>query len=176
MITDDMVLEAYTDGGCRNYDGKTHPLDNGRIGIWMPQEDRHYAFKIEPSNSYQCEYQAIIAAMKLAYAMRRRRLRIYTDAQLAQRQIIYLVMGDTERGYDCSHPEAVPLLNEVERLSHLFSHFEVVHIPRKQNKVADRLCFLAMSKTPIASPSLWDPPTAIDMLYRHTRAKEENAA
>ena len=77
------------------------------------------------------EYQALLAALEHASANRYARVRVLTDSELLARQIggLYKVRSDDLR----------PLHEKARELISGFESFRIRHVPREQNREADRL-------------------------------------
>jgi ribonuclease HI len=84
------------------------------------------------------EYQALIHALR--YALRRgaRRVRVFSDSQLVVRQI--------DGSYRVKHPDMRPLHAEAMALLARFEDASVSHVPREQNRDADRLANRALDE------------------------------
>jgi ribonuclease HI len=81
------------------------------------------------------EYSALIAALEEARSMRLRRLQVRTDSQLLHRQItgVYRVKNEALRD----------LFLRVVRLMKEFEDVHIEHIPREENRGADKLARFA---------------------------------
>jgi len=65
-----------------------------------------------------------------------RRLRVESDSELLVRQM--------QGRYRVKSPDLRPLHERAERLARGFEHFEIAHVPRKENREADRLVNAAL--------------------------------
>ncbi len=82
------------------------------------------------------EYQALLHALRWALAQGARRLTIRSDSELIVRQV---------RGvYRVKHPALVPLYREARELIGRFEAVTLEHVPREENREADRLANLAL--------------------------------
>jgi ribonuclease HI len=82
------------------------------------------------------EYQALLHALRWALAQGARRLTIRSDSELVVRQV---------RGvYRVKHPALIPLYREAMGLIGRFEAVKLEHVPREQNREADRLANLAL--------------------------------
>jgi len=82
------------------------------------------------------EYTALVTALEEALAMKCRRVRVFTDSELLQRQMtgVYRVKN-----------EAIKTLHErAMRLANAFEAFAIERIPREMNKGADKLARMAV--------------------------------
>jgi ribonuclease HI len=77
------------------------------------------------------EYEALVHALRRAREMAIAAVSVYTDSQLVANQILglYRVKNDRLRRY----------LQEAQRLIRDFNSFEIRHIPREKNRLADEL-------------------------------------
>lgn len=122
-------LVCYVDG---SVEGNPGP---GAIGVVM--EDSHgtpveaWGEAIGHCTNNQAEYQALLAALRKARRLGARSVTVRSDSQLLVRQ----VLGE----YKVRDAKLKPLHEEARRLIRAFESFEIVHIPREQNRAADRL-------------------------------------
>ncbi|MBI3028424.1 MAG: ribonuclease HI family protein [Candidatus Rokubacteria bacterium] len=79
----------------------------------------------------QAEYQALLAALRKARRLGAKTVTVRSDSQLLVRQFL----GE----YKVRDAKLKPLHEEARRLARAFPSFEIVHIPREQNRAADRL-------------------------------------
>ena len=79
---------------------------------------------------------ALIAALKEAIGLGAREVDIKLDSQLVVRQI----NGE----YRVKKAHLKPLYRQVRHLQSLLEGYTITHIPREQNKEADRLANLAL--------------------------------
>ncbi len=80
----------------------------------------------------------MIAALRLALEMDVRRIELFTDSQLIQRQVTGV--------YRVKQAHLRELFDEVKMLARRFAHFEIHHVPRAENKQADALANRAMDE------------------------------
>nr|XP_043611871.1 uncharacterized protein LOC122583543 [Erigeron canadensis] len=83
----------------------------------------------------EAEYEALLAGLRMARDMKIRSIQVYVDSQLVARQ----VKGE----YEAKQETTQKYLRKVQELRESFSHFEIEHIRRSQNKKADALSKLA---------------------------------
>ncbi len=79
----------------------------------------------------QAEYQALLAALRKSRRLGAKHVTVCSDSQLLVRQFL----GE----YKVRDAKLKPLHEEARRLARAFESFEIVHIPREQNRAADRL-------------------------------------
>ena len=84
------------------------------------------------------EYQGLINGLLFALEQGARRVRVFSDSELVVRQI--------EGRYKVKHPSMVPLHREARDLLRRFAHWTVVHVPREQNREADKLANRALDE------------------------------
>lgn len=84
----------------------------------------------------QAEYRAIIAALEKALALGARQVELNSDSELVVRQI---------KGQYRVRKEALrPLYQRVKELQSRLEGFTIKHIPRQQNREADKLANAAL--------------------------------
>nr|XP_043633165.1 uncharacterized protein LOC122604341 [Erigeron canadensis] len=125
------VWKLYTDGAASS-DG----CEAGLMLISPEGKEFTYAlrFEFEVTNN-EAEYEALLAGLQIARDMKIRNLQVYVDSQLVANQ----VKGD----YKAKQITTKLYLQKVRELMECFSHFEIEHIRRNQNKRADALSKLA---------------------------------
>jgi len=84
----------------------------------------------------QAEYQAVIAALQKAISLGADRVVLRADSELVVRQL-------TGR-YRVKKAVLKPLYQQAGQLLSRFQGFTVTHVPREQNKEADRLASAAL--------------------------------
>lgn len=130
-----MIL-IHTDGGCRGNPGP------GGYGVIILCDKLVVEIKgrIERCTNNQAEYHALIAALK--WAVEHDVIDVVlirSDSQLMVRQM--------QGVYRCKSEELKPLQAEARRLSLLLKRIPVYeHIPREENRRADKLANLAMDE------------------------------
>jgi ribonuclease HI len=93
--------------------------------------------RIGHATNNQAEYAAIIAALEAAVSLGAEEVELRADSELVVKQLIgrYKVKKATLR----------PLYQKVVRLSGALKTFSITHIPRTQNRAADRLANKALA-------------------------------
>jgi ribonuclease HI len=128
-----MELTAHTDGGSRGNPGPAafgYTIEeNGTI------IDRHSEYIGETTNNV-AEYSAFVAVLKRMRDLGAEGITIYSDSELAVRQINGL--------YRVKNAGLLPYYTEVMALSRSFRSFRVIHIPREKNSIADGLANKAL--------------------------------
>jgi ribonuclease HI len=84
------------------------------------------------------EYQALLHALRYAIAHGARRLKVFSDSELVVRQI--------SGAYRVRHPDMIGLHREAAELMRRFEEVSVSHVPRAQNREADRLANQALDE------------------------------
>lgn len=122
------LLEIYTDGASRGNPG------NAGIGIIIKRSGQivwQLSKNIGETTNNVAEYYAIIYALQQALILHAGHVLLRTDSELVCRQC--------QGAYQVKHPEIRRLFDQVEHLRHGFHSFRIEHIPREQNREADRL-------------------------------------
>ncbi|MFC1931481.1 ribonuclease HI family protein [Chloroflexota bacterium] len=86
----------------------------------------------------QAEYRAIIAVLEKAVELGTTHVELNSDSELAVKQINGI--------YRVKNAELRPLYQQVKRLQSSLEGFNITHIPRRQNKEADRLTNVALDR------------------------------
>ncbi|MEK7076677.1 MAG: ribonuclease HI family protein [Patescibacteria group bacterium] len=125
----DQKLIIYTDGGSRNNPGHAAAgfvVGSHEYGEYLGERTNNYA-----------EYMAVILALKKAKHLlggkkaEEAELEVRMDSELVARQL-----GGK---YKIKEPDLKPLFVDVWNLKMDFKKVEFAHIPREQNKRADRM-------------------------------------
>ncbi|MFC1679833.1 ribonuclease HI family protein [Elusimicrobiota bacterium] len=131
-----MKLKIYVDGACRGNPGPASfgvciQDDSGKT----VREERGY---IGETTNNVAEYTAMLEALRLAVGMGGTELTVHSDSQLMVRQLmgVYRVKNDRLRTY----------LLKIQNLRRGFTSVEFVHVPREENKRADRLANEALDE------------------------------
>jgi probable phosphoglycerate mutase len=149
---------AYIDGGSRGNPGVAGygvavQDENGEpvAGLSQPLGIR--------TNNF-AEYSALIGALKYALANGYDGLRAYADSELMVRQINGV--------YKVKSPDLQPLFREAKALISKLKSFSIHHVPREQNREADRLANLAMDGGQAKEPAREMTPRSLRMpaVYR----------
>jgi len=125
---------AYIDGGSRGNPGiagyGVHVVDGqGQTAASLSEP-----LGIKTNNV--AEYSALIAALKFALSKHCLKLKVFADSELLVRQINGV--------YRVKNPDLKILFDEARSLIAGLKSFSVHHIPREENREADRLANLAM--------------------------------
>ena len=129
-------LIIHTDGGARGNPGPA------AIGAILATEDGEIVAEISRvigrATNNQAEYQAVVAALDKASALKAQELHFYLDSELVVKQL--------NREYKVKNKELIPLFVSVYNKTLQFKKVKFTHIPREQNKAADALVNQALDK------------------------------
>ena len=92
--------------------------------------------KLGQATNNLAEYQALLAALKLASDLKAEKVLIKSDSELVVKQMT----GQ----YKVKNANLRPLFLEAKKISSQFKTFYITHIPREQNKIADSLANAAL--------------------------------
>jgi ribonuclease HI len=129
---DDLVI--HIDGASRGNPGEA------AFGIQVKDGEQVtdlYGYLGSTTNNV-AEYQALLHALKHALGRGARRVEIRSDSELVVRQV--------SGRYQVKHPGLKPLHREAMELLQRFERARVCHVPREQNRDADRLANLALDQ------------------------------
>ena len=122
-----MKAKIYTDGGARGNPGP------GGIGVVIKCNDKILEFSkfIGNSTNNQAEYKAVILALEEAKKLKIQEIDFYSDSEL--------IVNQLNRKYKIKNKDLSFLFIQVWNLSLNFKKITFTHIPREQNKEADKL-------------------------------------
>jgi ribonuclease HI len=129
-------LVIHTDGAARGNPGPA------AIGVTIKDENGNPVATISRcigrTTNNQAEYRAIITSLETAISIGGTQVSLYTDSELAVRQINgrYRVKSQTLK----------PLHHRVKELAQKIECFTATHVVREQNKEADSLANRALGK------------------------------
>ena len=121
-------LELYIDGASKGNPGPSS------IGVVICQEGRtikNIASCIGRATNNVAEYTALIYALQEALILKAESVKINTDSQLLYRQI--------NKVYKIKSPNIIGLYNQAVHLMSAFKKVAINHIPRENNRGADKL-------------------------------------
>jgi probable phosphoglycerate mutase len=97
-----------------------------------------HAGYLGPATNNVAEYHGLLEALRLAAERGATTVEVRADSELVVRQM--------QGRYRVRHPALLPLWQEAVRLSRSFPSFRIVHVPRGENKDADRLVNAALDR------------------------------
>ena len=130
-----MELTAHTDGASRGNPGPAAFAYTIEKDGAIIEEHAEYIGK---TTNNIAEYTAFLAVIKRMKSLGAGEITIYSDSELAVRQINGL--------YRVKNAGLFPLYQEIMTLSHEFALFRVIHIRREKNILADKLANAALDK------------------------------
>lgn len=128
-----MIYKVYCDGGAR---GNPGPAGAGVVIVTPDGQVRNYKKFLGQKTNNQAEYQALIFGLQRAKALGAKEAECYLDSQLVTEQ--------ANRKFKIKNPDLAPLFVKVWNLTLSFKKVTFKHIPREQNKGADKLVNLAI--------------------------------
>jgi ribonuclease HI len=127
-------LVIYTDGASLGNPGLA------AIGAVIKDEQGKLMARISQpigqATNNQAEYRAIIAALEKAVSLGASEVVLNSDSELVVKQI--------NGRYRVKKPSLKPLYQKVKQLQSQLQDFSIAHIPRQQNREADRLANRAL--------------------------------
>jgi ribonuclease HI len=133
----DKALSLFTDGACRGNPGQggAGAVLVGRNGEVVGTAKK---FLGHCTNNI-AEYQALILGLGEALGQGATAISIYLDSELLVRQIQGI--------YRVKNPDLKPLMAEIRDLLDRFDIWQVEHVPRSENALADGLANEAIDET-----------------------------
>lgn len=127
-------VTIFTDGASRGNPGPS------AIGAVIKNEQGHVLTRISQrigqTTNNQAEYRAIITALEEAIRLGGRQVELNSDSELVVRQV--------KGKYRVKNAALKPLYQQVKQLESRLESFTINHIPREQNKEADKLANTAL--------------------------------
>ena len=127
-------VTIWVDGASRGNPGQA------AIGVVIKDEQGKIIARISrcigTTTNNQAEYRAIIAALEKAIELGITRVEIKSDSELVVRQL--------NGRYRVRKAELKPLFQKASQLCGSLEGFAITHIPREQNREADRLANAAL--------------------------------
>lgn len=128
------VLDVWTDGASRGNPGPA------AIGVLFAQQGGPrlcvYCEAIGKATNNVAEYRAVLKALEIASGWGVRKVRLNLDSELVARQLT----GQ----YRVKSQDLLPFYRQIVQLSRRLSGFEVRHVRRERNAVADGLANAAL--------------------------------
>ncbi|MEX0785029.1 MAG: ribonuclease HI family protein [Dehalococcoidia bacterium] len=127
---------AYADGACR---GNPGPASYGVVVYDDAGRTLHESsHAIGHATNNQAEYRGVIAALEAALGLGAETVELRVDSELVARQL--------SGRYRVRNPKLIPLHNRILALRERFQRVVIAHVPRKMNKVADKLANEALDR------------------------------
>ncbi|GBD35275.1 14.7 kDa ribonuclease H-like protein [bacterium HR36] len=130
-----MTLTIHIDGAARGNPGPAAFaavfLQDGQLLL----EEKQFVGK---TTNNVAEYLALLHALRRAAQMGARRLHIFSDSELLVRQMTGV--------YQVRDPKLRQLYEQAQELVRQFEEVRLTHVPRKQNRQADKLCNQALDE------------------------------
>ncbi len=127
-------VTTWVDGASRGNPGRA------AIGVIINDEQGELMARISQrigtTTNNQAEYRAIIAALEKAIELGATHVVINSDSELVVRQL--------NGRYRVKNAHLKPLYQKIKQLQSSLEEFTITHIPREQNKEADRLANKAL--------------------------------
>ncbi|MDP2598222.1 MAG: ribonuclease HI family protein [Candidatus Liptonbacteria bacterium] len=134
-------IVAYTDGGARGNPGPA------AIGVVVGEKE--YSEYIGEHTNNRAEYEAVVFALKkIKQLIGKTKAK---EAEVEVRMDSELVVRQLTGKYKILEEDLQPLFLEVWNLRLDFKNVDFVHIPREQNKKADKLVNRALDAMRVAS-------------------------
>ncbi len=124
-----MTVVAYADGASRGNPGLA---SYGVVVYDADGRELHTGARaLGRATNNQAEYQGVIAALEAALGLGAREVELRMDSELVIRQL--------SGRYKVRNPGLIPLHKRILALRERFDRVTLVHVPRAQNRVADKL-------------------------------------
>jgi ribonuclease HI len=145
---------AYIDGGSRGNPGIAgYGVDvQDENGVSVASLSENLGIR---TNNF-AEYSALIGALRYALVNGYDGVRAYADSELMVRQINGV--------YKVKSPDLQTLFREAKALISKLKSFSLHHVPREQNREADRLANLAMDRGQAKEPAREATPRSLRMM------------
>jgi ribonuclease HI len=124
-----MKAVAYADGASR---GNPGPSSYGVVVYDEDGKELHRSSRaLGHATNNQAEYRGAIAALEAALGLGAREIELRMDSELVVRQLA--------GRYKVRNPKLIPLHHRVLALRSHFEKVRIEHVPRTENRVADKL-------------------------------------
>lgn len=129
-------IEVFVDGGSRGNPGSA----GGGFGIFRGGKLAHKGSEyFGDRTNNQAEYLALRLALRETYGkFPDLKIKCYMDSQLVVEQM--------NGNYKVKSADLRPIYEEVRRIADQFKHFQISHVRREQNQLADDLANQAMDR------------------------------
>lgn len=120
-------ITIHTDGGAR---GNPGPAGIGAVLQYNDQQEHLKEYIGEATNN-QAEYRAVLMALERAAVLGAKDVTVYLDSELVQQQL--------SGNYKVKNQDLAALFVKIWNLSQRFTKIKYIHVPRSENKLADKL-------------------------------------
>lgn len=128
--------QLFTDGASK---GNPGPAGAGWVLINDQNSDSVKEGKyLGQATNNEAEYQALILGLQRALSRGVQEIRIHMDSELLVRQL--------NGHYRVKNPRLALFFHQVQDLLLKFSKYDIIHIPREQNREADRMANEAIKR------------------------------
>lgn len=121
-------MDIYIDGAAK---GNPGPAGIGVILCHDGNVIKNISRHIGNTTNNVAEYTALIYALQEALMLKVSKIKVWTDSELLYKQL--------QGQYKVKHQNLKPLFEQLQHLLKGFASFEIQHIPREQNRGADKL-------------------------------------
>lgn len=129
----------YADGASR---GNPGPSAIGAVIINEAGQSVHQlSRRIGHATNNEAEYKAAIAALEAALGLGVTHVKLYMDSELVVRQL--------QGRYRVRNPRLLTLWNRLQQLRQRLTGFQVEHLPREHNRLADALANQALNRASV---------------------------
>ena len=129
--------QLFTDGA-----SKGNPGPAGAGWVLINDQNSHSVKEgkfLGQATNNEAEYQALILGLQRALSCGAQEIRIHMDSELLVRQLNGL--------YRVKNPRLASFFHQVQDLLPKFTKYVIIHIPREQNREADRMANEAIKKS-----------------------------
>jgi len=123
-----MKWQLYSDGASR---GNPGPSGAGALLINEKGEEFPLTFYLGIKTNNQAEYEALLLGLRELKKRGAQEVEVRADSELLIKQLNGI--------YRVKHENIIPLFQEAKEISKAFKKISFQHIPREENKQADRL-------------------------------------
>ncbi len=128
-------VEIYIDGASK---GNPGPSSIGVVVCQHGEAIKNISSYIGNTTNNIAEYTALIYGLQEGLVLKAESIKINTDSQLLYRQI--------NKEYKVKSANIIGLYNQARHLMSAFKEVSIRHIPREENRGADKLANLALKK------------------------------
>ncbi len=121
-------FDIYIDGAAK---GNPGPAGIGVIICHDGSPVKNISRYIGNATNNVAEYTALVYALQEARILKATKIKVWTDSELLYKQL----KGE----YKVKHQNLKPLFEQIRHFIKGFASFEIQHIPREQNRGADKL-------------------------------------